>query len=352
MSTLREFLEKEYTANPGKLGLIAESSFYLIKVRRSFWRGQRVMKNSKVLIQGDREVGQDLASVPRWNLCPDDIKSEFTALLRNTDRVLGQYCVGGIQDENGEALNSLIGNGVYVVDKVYWSRLSQLLTAACEQWANLADDICSEEGYDNLIGMIKEKVSEDLFEQIREHIPKRESLRRKFKMTYEVLPVRMTHDPQIDDSDKAVLDGKMSLVIDTLESAIKYPRLQLAEGVNRFLESFTESCRPTVVFKRTKNGAKRGIRYDSYVAFRKSLSDWELHNKYADNELLNAVSRLTSVLPTVEDEEKNSSLSHSVVSSEEFANEVINRLLDVVDSALNENNMIASLGNMTHSNQT
>lgn len=339
--TLREFLEREYTSDPAVLGRIAQDSYYLVKTRRSYWRGQRVIKNSKITV-GDKEIQEGLTSEPRWNLLPDKLKSEFSAINQNIDRVLEQYCIGGIDDEDTGELNSLIGNGVYVVDKMCWPRLSQLLTAASNNWAESADSYCTEDGYEQLLGDIKEKLGEDIFEDVKELVPKREVLRRKFKFLFEVLPVRMTQDPQ-QQEDSHAASGRMSLVIDTLESAIKYPRVKLSEGITHFLKTIAEEVDGCIIPKKTRLGNIRGIRADTIKSLENSISDWKNHTRYSDVELITKVDQLSGLLPAFNTLMTYEQVSHNFSSGLEFANLLISRCLDVNNISLNEQSMIASV---------
>jgi len=330
--SFREILEDEYAVNPSRLGSLADSAFRLVRVRRKWWRGQRVISDGSVIV-GDTAVIGEAVSDPRWNLLPAYVKEEFSALESSVNRVLESYACGG-KYASGTGMESLVGNGVYVVDSVVWPRVKSLLDAAADQWGIKADALCSGDGYSRLVTSVREKVAagigttevtddgrpkaEVMVDRAVSLIPRPDELRKKFALSYEIMPVRLA--PDQSDSDSDVARGRRSAALDVLESAVRVPREKLASACAKL----SQAARDAVTGD--------AVRSTTLTAVNKALVEFRDRNGRSDPVLIQALAALTIKLG--EAPFKTADALNGLAASAE----------SVYAAALSESGMAASLG--------
>jgi len=294
--SFREILEDEYSVNPSRLGSMADAAFRLVRVRRKWWRGQRVISDGSVVV-GDTAVIGEAVSDPRWNLLPAYVKEEFSALEASVNKVLDSYACGG-KYATGTGMESLVGNGVYVIDSVVWPRVKSLLDAAANQWGEKADALCSSDGYSKLIELVREKVasgigSTEITEDGRSKsevtvdracalVPRPDELRKKFALSYEIMPVRLAPDQSDNDSD--VARGRKSAALDVLEAAVRVPRERLAVACGKLAVAAREAV------------TGDSVRSTTVAAVSRAVSEFKDRNGRSDPVLASALFNLTEKL--------------------------------------------------------
>jgi hypothetical protein len=143
MTTLRQFLEKEYGADPAAVSRFASTACQLVRVRRRWWRGRPAIARADVTVDG-KVMNADATTQPHWSLVPDKMKAEFGSFEKAVDQILADYCVSKGRDEDGnEPL--LIGDGTYAIDAAAWPRVKKLLEAVQSRWGAIADQWCTED---------------------------------------------------------------------------------------------------------------------------------------------------------------------------------------------------------------
>lgn len=234
-TTFRDWLAREYDADPQKLGGLADGMFRLVRVQRSRWRGRATVTDGHVTVGGS-EAPPAAVSRPSWNLLPDAVREQFAALEGVVDAALKLYACGGLHDDSDDAPRVLVGNGVYVVDAGNWPRLETILRETAARWAAAADALCTEDEYQAMVDQVREKVGgEDLFARVEGLIPARAALRNKFGLVYFPLPVRMA--PEADRRrDAQAENGRRAVVVEAVEAAVRGPRQRLADALTQFAD--------------------------------------------------------------------------------------------------------------------
>lgn len=348
-SRFRQFLENEYAADPSQLGGLADRVCRLVRVVRSHWRGQYKIRRAKVLVDNE-EIDPKVVGGLTWKFLPKDIRREFAALENSIDRALRLYSVGGGHSSERQ-MASLVGNGVYVVDTAYWPRLQSLLEAAAQSWAQIADRLCTEEGYEELMRKIREAVGDDHFEAEKRRFPSRHLLRSKFGLHYEVLPVRLAPDTD-RDAEPGVARGRRSVVLDAIESVVRGPREALADALEHFANTLTTPApsgdpvndriaRPGTCQPDGNTYRPRVVRVATVAAVSAALEQYRSFGRYVDPELRSALQLLVQFWPTRSEDDEH--LARTLTRSDSDAVRYAVLALRVAQAARDENGMCAAI---------
>jgi hypothetical protein len=283
------WLESRYEADPDKFGRFAGASLRLVSLRRRRWRGQRIIKNSKVEVDG-RAVNEKSITRSRWDLIPDRVKALFSSLEASADQVMAMCVSSGASDDEARAGVSLLNRGIYAIPSPAWAAFDAAMTKVAEAWDRTADQLCTEDGYAELVKEIEDKLGAEDFQLAQRYVPTRAELRPKFGLEWSVLPVSLEAAPSDDAARKA---GTKAVALEVLEAVVRGPRERLAEACSNFANVLTVptpgggwAAKQTV--RKDKHGnpvpGKRGVQTDSVRAVRTAIDEFLRYQGFADAE--------------------------------------------------------------------
>lgn len=344
MAVLTEYLRSRFKDSPEVVNAFASKNLKLVAVHQRRWRGHHLVERADVSVGG-----QDVSSVvtePRWNLMPDEMKSKFQALERSVRELLKIYAEGGeLPDETkdqdeAEMIAALVRGGTYLVDSGNLDRLSRAMDGLQREWRETADSYTTEDGYQQLRDMVKEKVGEDNFGLVEKLIPDRNKLTGKFGLMYYVVPVQFTVDSKSNTPERE------AFVIGAVEMLIRGPRNRLVEALTGLNDQLgTRDATGTFVPRKLQatDGKVRGrsVRGATVTAARKALETFTSSCNYVDNELAAVVSAARNELP--DDVAAATALAKKLNSKDDIAETLYTQLELVVSAATDESNMVEAV---------
>jgi hypothetical protein len=348
----RDWLRQELSTRKAEFGRLATASVMVVAVSRHAWRGHRLIKGAKIEVDGETVEKKEATTQPRWNLLPDEVKVRFDLLDNGVESLLAQFCVGrrrpkaaAEDDEVADGRGLVLRRGVYAVDAAHFPALKARMRNARERWDEEADRLCSEEGYGELVALVREKVGPEHADRVLPLIPDRGPLRAKFGLQFYRLPIRL--DPEeAADADEA--EGAIEALYEIIEAGVREPReelarvalnvaVQLAVKVGADVKPF----RPT---RTTESGetlaVARRIREPSVLALDTALQEFANKARYADPELKIAVDRLRRAVPGAPGA---AAFAAALRSDDAKALEVGGLAFEVAERALDEASMCAAV---------
>lgn len=223
MSKLDDYVRSVYAADPSGSVSFANRQYRLVHVRQRRWRGYKVVPDALVR-SGTVWLEKDDVTAARYKLIPDKMKDEFLLIERDIDSVISTYCVSGT-GEDGDATPVITGGGNYAVLADNWSRVRGLLGKCQKAWSDAADRWCTEDGYEQLHELAKEKFGDDKYLLIKDMIPAREDLRGKFGLVVREVPVKIVED---DALGAEAADDRAHVLAELVAGSVRRPRAEAA----------------------------------------------------------------------------------------------------------------------------
>jgi hypothetical protein len=302
---LREWIAKEYAADPAGVGGFARKSCRLVRVHRRQYHGRPQVVDAAVEV-GGKKVDEGAVTRPRWKLVPDPVRVQFAALETTLDVLIATH--GSTGAESDETSPFLLGRGVYVIDAAAWPVVERALTVVQEKWAAAADRWCTEDGYDEFHARLKEQLGEADYTAAKDLVPGRAALRRKYGLDFTPVHVRLVPEPGDAPADASALAGT---VVEVLEAAVRRPRERakapwaaLADQLVTSGADGTPTVRKRVRTDKTTGKTTvvaRGVRGTSVVSAREAADVVTAH-PMVEAELRDAAKAVARELPGTEAE--------------------------------------------------
>jgi hypothetical protein len=343
MTTFKKFLDDEYTTDPSGLSRFAANTCKLVRITRRWWRGYKTMDRATVAVAGE-QIKQDNITQPRWKLIPDEVKEEFTNFEKSVDLLIRAHCVFAREDDENGIQPLLTGGGNYAIDTANWPTVKTLLRKSQQAWGECADKWCTDDGYQELHRLLKEKIGEADYERVKDLIPSAKKLRRRFGLDVVVLPIRLAED--VGDDPEAEVGRKLAIT-ELIEVAVRTPREDAAAAWQSLADQLVETTpagnlQALVVWRQTKKDGpvsptSRRVQGKSVTAARKATDALNRAARYLDPDLVAAAQLIRTELP--EEDGPAKSVAAQMNSDDSLAVRVGKMLLDGVAAATSEAGM-------------
>jgi hypothetical protein len=339
-----------------------QSSYALVSVRVSYWRGQRKVRRATVTVDG-KVVNAASTTKPRWQLLPESWRNRFAALEQQVQAVVGHYCVparlhedtndDGDGDDTPQSRKAACMPSVHLVLagrlEEFFGRLGSL-----QSLMNMAaDEFCTEDSRNKLLEELRAQDPDpEVYRDKEALVPYPSEMRSRFGIRKAALPTCLPAAAARGDAgdfySRVAREVQKSQAAQNLEAAVRAPRERLTKAAQGLMGQLV-SRHPVLGLE--ANGFRR-LRGDSLAVFRRELDAFTNFAELAADDDLERV-RLVAfkALGSVEAEALNSGLKDEGDSlTAKFLNQDDSAALDLgaacaalVNAADSERGMVAAV---------